>query len=98
MTNEPSPRAGDDLPEWATAAPDPVHLADAGHGPLVVGGILLLLVSVVLVGVEAWHLLDGIPDAEPETVWERLGWPMVPGVVGLFALLEVWRRNRSIDL
>lgn len=60
--------------------------------------MLLVLASLVVVGGEAWQILTQPAFSTDETVVERLGWPLVPGVIGVGVLLERWLTQRSIDV
>ncbi|MEG9225878.1 hypothetical protein [Aeromicrobium sp. Sec7.5] len=54
--------------------------------------------SLVVVAVEAWQILTQPTISTDGTVFERLGWPLIPAVFGAGLLIERWLDQRSIDV
>jgi len=96
--SSPSGESSDALPDWAVATPVERQPERAGGYLQLAFGLLLVVASVVIVGVEAWEILTQPRISTDETVVERLGWPLLPGIFGAGLLLERWYSRGSIDV
>ncbi len=96
--SSPSGESPDALPDWAVATPAERRPERSGGYLQLAFGLLLVVASVVIVGVEAWEILTQPKISTDETVVERLGWPLLPGIFGVGVLLERWYSRGSIDV
>lgn len=97
-SSSPSGESPDALPDWAVAIPAERRPERAGGYLQLAFGLLLVAASLAVVGVEAWQILTQPTISTDETVIERLGWPLVPGIFGAGLLLERWYSRGSIDV
>ncbi len=92
------PTPAGETPDWAVAGPPTPRPEPSGAYLQLAVGLLLVLVSLVVVGVEAWQILTQPTLSTDGTVVERLGWPLIPGIFGITFLVERWYDQRSTDV
>lgn len=98
-SDHPAEGSDDPLRGWDAVATAPAPITgDPVRTVMTVVGVLLVLFSVTLIGLEAWDHATGVSVQFPPSLVDRYGWPLFPAAWGVTILAVQYATRHSIDV